>query len=61
MTLTAPRLLTFAASLILAALAVANLLHVHLPAIGPFVADHRTGLLVAAYAVLAAGVVLPRL
>ncbi len=61
MTLTTPRLLTFVASIILAALAVANLLHVHLPMVGPFVADHRTGMLVAAYAVLAAGVVIPGL
>lgn len=54
--LSAPRLLTFALSLALAALAVASL-YMRIPQIGHYVVAHRTWVLVAAYAVLAVGVV----
>ena len=54
--LTAPRLLTFAASLVLAALAVASL-YMRIPTIGHTVVAHRTWILVGAYALLAVGVV----
>ena len=56
MTLTPPRLITFLLSLILVGLAVASM-YTKIPNIGGFVAGHRTWILVAAYAVLALGVV----
>ena len=58
--LTPPRLVTFAVSLVLAVLAVASL-RVHLPAGQGFVAQHRFWILVAAYGLLALGVALPGL
>ena len=58
MNLTSPRFPTFFLSLALVMLAAAGLLHVHVPAVGPFIATHRVGVLMAAYAVLAFGVVL---
>lgn len=54
--LSAPRLLTFAVSFALAALAVASL-YMRIPQIGHTIAAHRTWFLVGAYAVLAVGVV----
>lgn len=53
--LSPPRLITFAISLVLAAAVLASF-YVRIPSIGSFVAAHRIGLLGAAYAVLAAGV-----
>lgn len=60
MTLSTPRLPTFLASLVLAGLALASL-HVHIPTIGPFVAEHRLWMWIAAYVVLAFGVLFRRL
>ncbi len=56
MQLTPPRMITFAASLVLAALVLASF-YMRVPAIGHYVAGHRIGFLVAAYVVLALGVV----
>jgi hypothetical protein len=56
MKLTPPRLITFAVSLILIGLAVASL-YVRIPTIGRFVSGNRTWFFVAAYVVLALGVV----
>lgn len=61
MNLSSPRLATFLFSLALTALAVASLLHVHVPTVGPFVAGHRTAMLISSYAVLVLGVVMPGL
>lgn len=58
--LTAPRLITFAVSLILVGLVVASF-YLRIPSIGQFVSGHRLGFLIAAYAVLALGVVWRRL
>lgn len=60
MSLTAPRLVTFAISLLLIGLAVASL-YLKIPTVGKFVAAHRTGLFIGAYAVLALGVLSRRL
>ena len=60
MNLTAPRLLTFAISLALIALAIATM-YLKVPTIGKFVASHRTGFFIGAYAVLALGVLSRRL
>lgn len=49
-----PRLITFAVSLVLAALVFASF-YMRIPTIGQFVGQHRIGLLGAAYAVLALG------
>ena len=54
--LTPPRFVTFAASLTLAALAGASL-HFRLPMVGHYVAGHRIWFLIAAYVLLALGVV----
>lgn len=54
--LTPPRLMTFAVSVVLAALAVASL-YMRVPVVGHFVVGHRLWILVAAYVVLALGVV----
>lgn len=58
--LNAPRLVTFAASLA-PVLAAGLSLRFHLPVGHGFVAAHRFALAVAAYAVLALGVLLPAL
>lgn len=58
--LTPPRLVTFAISLLLVALAVASL-YTRLPVVGPTVVLHRTWFLVGGYAVLALGVLSRRL
>ena len=60
MNLTAPRLVTFALSLVLIGLAVASM-YFKIPTIGKFVAGHRTGFFIGAYAVLALGVLSRRL
>lgn len=60
MRLTAPRLVTFAVSLVLLGLAVASL-YLRIPNIGKFVASHRTEFLIGAYGVLALGVLSKRL
>lgn len=57
MRLSPPRMLTFIVSLVLAVLAVASL-YVHVPAISAFVTAHRFWILVAAYVILALGVLL---
>ena len=57
MRLTPPRLVTFVVSLVVAALAVLSF-RWHIPTIGRFVADHRTQVALAAYVILALGVVL---
>lgn len=54
--LTPPRLVTFLISAVLIGLAVASL-YVRIPMIGTFVVSHRTAFFVAAYVVLALGVV----
>jgi hypothetical protein len=54
--LSAPRALTFLVSLVLIGLAVASL-YMRIPTIGPTVVKLRTWFFVAAYAVLALGVV----
>lgn len=54
--LTPPRLITFVVSVILLGAVVASF-YLRVPFVGHFVGAHRTGLLIAAYAVLAAGVV----
>ncbi|ACK81035.1 hypothetical protein [Methylorubrum extorquens] len=54
--LSAPRALTFLVSLVLIGLAVASL-YMRIPAIGPTVVKFRTWFFVAAYAVLALGIV----
>jgi hypothetical protein len=56
LSLSPPRLLTFLVSVVLIGLAVASL-YLHIPTIGAFVVKHRMGFLIAAYAVLALGVV----
>jgi hypothetical protein len=60
MQLTAPRILTFIVSLIIAALAVASL-YTRLPTFGTWINGHRFWIMVAAYVILALGVVLRRL
>ncbi|WP_133770811.1 hypothetical protein [Enterovirga rhinocerotis] len=60
MKLTAPRLLTFAVSLVLIGLAVATM-YWKVPTVGSFVAGNRTGFFIGAYAVLALGVLSRRL
>lgn len=60
MSLTAPRILTFALSLALIGLAVASM-YLKIPTVGRFVASHRTEFLIGAYAVLALGVLTRRL
>jgi len=60
MSLTAPRLVTFGLSLVLIGLALASM-YLKIPTIGKFVAAHRLGFLIGAYAVLAFGVVSRRL
>lgn len=57
MQLTAPRILTFIVSLILAVLAIASL-YTRLPTIGAWVGSHRFWMMVAAYVVLMLGVVM---
>lgn len=59
-TLGAPRLVTFAISLLLVLAAVASL-RVHLPVGASFVAAHRFWIVVAGYGILVLGVVLPSL
>jgi hypothetical protein len=54
--LTPPRLVTFIASFVLAVLAVATM-YTRVPMVGHYVAAHRIWFLVAAYVVLALGVV----
>jgi hypothetical protein len=54
--LTPPRLITFIVSFILAAVAVASV-YTRVPFVGHFVVGHRIWVLVAAYALLALGVV----
>lgn len=62
MTLTAPRLLTFLVSLVLLGLVAASLYwRLPIPRVGPFVAKHRHEIRMAAWAVLAAGVLSRRL
>lgn len=58
--LTPPRLITFAISVLLVALAVASL-YTRLPVIGPTVVSHRTWFFVGGYAVLVLGVLSRRL
>ncbi len=58
MNLTSPRLPTFLLSLALMLLATASLFHIHIPAVGSFVAGHRIGMFIAAYLGLALGVIL---
>ena len=58
--LNAPRHITFVVSLVLVLLALVSV-HVHLPAIQGFVAAHRLWLVVAGYALLTLGVLLPGL
>ena len=53
--LSPPRLITFVASLVLAVLAFATM-YTRVPMVGHYVAGHRIWFLVAAYAVLAVGV-----
>ena len=60
MQLTAPRILTFILSLVVALLAIASL-YTRLPTIGAWVSGHRFWMMVAAYVILALGVVLRRL
>jgi hypothetical protein len=60
MQLTAPRLLTFIVSLIIAALAVASL-YIRLPTVGAWINGHRFWMMVAAYVILTLGVALRRL
>jgi hypothetical protein len=55
--LTAPRFLTFLVSLVLALAALASL-YTRLPVVGTFVNTHRLGVALAAYFILAAGVIL---
>ncbi len=57
MPLTAPRILTFVVSLVLALLAVASL-YTRIPQIGHFVDGHRFWMMAAAYVVLVLGVLL---
>jgi hypothetical protein len=54
--LSPPRLLTFLASFVLAGAAVASL-YLRLPMVGHYVGGHRIWFLVAAYTLLALGVV----
>lgn len=58
--LNAPRVITFAVSLILVAVAIASL-YGHLPAGAAFVNQHRFWILALGYLVLALGCVLPGL
>ena len=60
MQLTSPRILTFILSLILALLAVVSL-YTRIPSIGPWINGHRFWMMVAAYVILALGVVFRRL
>lgn len=60
MQLTTPRVLTFLLSLIMALLAVASL-YARIPTIGSWVNAHRFWMMVAAYVILALGVILRRL
>jgi hypothetical protein len=55
--LTAPRFLTFVASLIFA-LAALGSLYTRLPVVGTFVNAHRVGVALAAYVILTPGVLL---
>lgn len=55
--LTPPSNIVFVISLILAALAVVSV-YFHIPRIGHYVAAHRFWIVTAAYALLAAGVIL---
>ncbi|MDB5642562.1 MAG: hypothetical protein JWN07_1879 [Hyphomicrobiales bacterium] len=56
MQLTTPRILNFIISLIIAALAIASL-YMRIPTIGAWVNGHRFWMMVAAYVILALGVV----
>ncbi|AWN40132.1 hypothetical protein [Methylobacterium durans] len=56
LSLSPPRLVTFLLSIILIGLAVASL-YLKIPTIGPTVVKYRTWFFIAAYAVLALGVV----
>ncbi len=58
--LNAPKVVTFVVSLALVLVAVAAG-YGHIPAIGPFVVQHRFWIVVAGYVVLALGVILPGL
>jgi hypothetical protein len=60
MQITAPRILTFIISLIIAALAIASL-YTRIPSIGGWINGHRFWMMVAAYVILALGVVVRRL
>jgi hypothetical protein len=55
--LSAPRIITFVVSLILALAALASL-YTRLPAVGTFVNAHRLGIALAAYLILMLGVLL---
>lgn len=57
MQLTAPRILTFIVSIVLAVLAIASL-YARIPTVGHFVNTHRFWMMVAAYVVLALGVLM---
>ena len=58
--LNAPKVVTFAISLVLIVLALLSM-HTHLPVGAAFVTQHRFWIVVAAYALLAAGCLLPGL
>ncbi|MDB5593279.1 MAG: hypothetical protein JWM36_240 [Hyphomicrobiales bacterium] len=57
MQLTTPRILTFIVSLILALLAIASL-YTRIPTVGLWIIGHRFWMMVAAYVILALGVVM---
>jgi hypothetical protein len=57
MQITAPRILTFIVSLVLAVLAFASL-YIRIPTMGTWVSGHRLCLMAAAYAILALGVLM---
>jgi hypothetical protein len=56
--LTPPGKLTFLLSLILAAAAVAVAFHLHVPVVGHYIAAHRFWVMMAAYVVLLASVII---
>ena len=58
--LNAPKVITFVISLVLVVVALLSM-HTQLPAGAAFVGQHRFGIIVVAYALLAAGCVLPGL
>ena len=58
--LNAPKVITFVISLVLVLLAVVSM-HTHLPVGAAFVAQHRFWIVIAGYALLAAGCLLPGL